>query len=961
MSQSVLRPLLARLLGALLILAGVGIASANDLEKGGQGGFNQFIVQFKPGSASHGNSAQRQRALDAPGRALGLSVNQIRRMAVGADVVRTSRKLDYRAAEAFMNRLRSNPDVQYVEIDRVVRASFVPNDTFYNLNQWHYFEAIGGINLPATWDIATGTGTVVAVLDTGITSHTDLAANVVAGYDFITNVTTAGDGNGRDADPSDAGDWTTADQCNPGEVAEDSSWHGTHVAGTIAAVTNNNKGVAGVAFNAKVMPVRVLGHCGGVSSDISDAIVWAAGGAVSGVPTNANPVEVINMSLGGPGSCGAGTQSAINFAVNAGVVVVVSAGNDNADAVGYQPASCQNVIVVGATDKDGAKASFSNYGSAVDVSAPGGGEGSFIASTWNNGLTIPTTEAYVGMQGTSMSAPHVSGVAALMQSVAPSTPGAVENVLKSTARALPVTCPQGCGTGIINALGAVTGAGNGALLISDVSAVEGNSGTKTFTFTVSLSKVMAGTVTFDVATANGTATAGSDYVALSQTSQTILAGATSKNFVVTVNGDATVEPNEVFYVNVSNVSGIAVAKSQGVGTIVNDDVIPLSNGVAVSPIAGTAGTSFLYSLVVPSGKTSLTFATSGGTGDADIYVSRDAIPSVSVNTWSSQGDTTAENIQINSPVAGTYYVLVYSYTTISGVALVGTYAPADNPAISIGDISLSEGNSGTKLFTFPITLSGTSGSPVSFDVATSNGTAVAGVDYQSNSVVAQSIAAGQTSANFTVTVNGDTVVEDNETFTVNLNNVSGASVADGQGQGRINNDDAALLSIGDISIAEGNSGTSTATFIVRLNTPQPNPVTYDIATSNGTATAGSDYVARNIVGRYLDAGRTTQVFEVAINGDTGVETNETFNVTISNVSGATLSDGAAIANITNDDAGAVPTPVAMSFATAPLSVLDLNARSDGEALAPECRSVKSRAEARRLGKSVAHCADLPSR
>ena len=225
-----------------------------------------------------------------------------------------------------------------------------------------------------------------------------------------------------------------------------------------------------------------------------------------------------------------------------------------------------------------------------------------------------------------MAAPHVAGVAALMQSASPSSPASVESVLKSTARALPVACPQGCGTGIINALGAVTGVGSGALLISDVTATEGNSGTKIFTFTVSLSKALAGTVSFDVATANGTATSGSDYVPLSQTSQTILAGATSKNFAVTVSGDATVEPNEVFYVNVSNVSGVAVAKSQGVGTIVNDDATVLSSGVSVSPIAGPSGTSFLYSLVVPVGKTSVTFTTSSGTGDADLYVSKDSIP-----------------------------------------------------------------------------------------------------------------------------------------------------------------------------------------------------------------------------------------------------------------------------------------------------------------------------------------------
>ena len=940
-------------LGLIVAVACVPAASANGLAKKVEPRFDGFIVQFKPGSAPRHDAAARQRVLDGPGRALGLSINPVRRLGIGADLVRTHRKLRFAEAEALMNRLRRDPDVAFVEIDRVMKPTLVPNDTYYNGNQWHYYEATGGIGLPPAWDLATGSGVVVAVLDTGITNHSDLNANLVTGYDFIADVPTAGDGNGRDADPSDTGDWVTADQCGEGEPAEPSTWHGTHVAGTIAAITNNHKGVAGVAVNAKVMPLRVLGHCGGLSSDIADAIVWAAGGSVSGVPANANPVEVINLSLGGPNSCGPSTQAAINYAVNAGAVVVVSAGNDGADALGYEPANCANVITVAATTRAGAKADFSNFGAAVDVSAPGGGDSSFIASTWNNGTEGPTTEAYIGMQGTSMSAPHVSGVAALMQSLSPGSPAAVESVIKSTARALPVACPQGCGSGIVNALSAVTSVGGGALIVSDVTATEGDAGTKTFTFTVSLSKALGSNVSFDIATANGTATAGSDYVALNQAGQVIVAGATSKNFSVTVNGDAAVESNETFTVNVSNVSGIAVAKSQGVGTIVNDDATALTSGVTAGPIAGSTGAMAYYSLVVPAGKTSLNFATSGGTGDADLFVRYGAMPTTAVADYASESATSAESIDIANPQPGTWYVMVYAWSSISGVSLKGEYAPAAPSLLSVGDVAVTEGNAGTTLANFTVSLSPASASTVTFDMATEGGTAVAGSDFVAKSQPGMSIAAGQTSATFTVSVNGDTAVESNETFAAELRNASGAQVAKPRGQGRINNDDLASLSVGDVSVSEGNGGDATATFVVRLSRPMPSPVTYNVATSNGTATAGSDYVGRNLAGRFIDAGRTSQVFEVQVSGDATSEANETFNVTLSGVTGALVADGAAVGTILNDDAAAAPAVVAARAGASALVPA-----GDGEAVddvPDECRSARAMAEARRRGKSVRHC------
>ena len=412
---------------------------------------DRFIVKYRDGSPPQANLAHVQSSLDRAaatsraGNALGLQ--QVRRIATGADVVRASRKLDRVEAAALMRQIAADPNVEYVEVDQLLQTALTPNDSLYANNQWHYFEAAGGIRADKAWDVSTGGGVVVAVLDTGITSHSDLNANVVAGYDMISDTTIAGDGNGRDSDPTDPGDYTSG---------RNSSWHGTHVAGTIAAVTNNSKGVAGVAYNARIQPVRVLGRGGGYTSDIADGIIWASGGTVSGVPANANPAEVINMSLGGGGACSTTTQTAINGAVSRGTTVVVAAGNSNADTSGFNPANCSNVIAVASTTRTGARSSFSNYGSLIDVAAPG----SDIASTVNTGTQGPSTEGYALMSGTSMAAPHVAGVVALMQSAAAAnggvkSPAQIESALKSTLRAFPVSIDKAIGSGIVDAKAAV--------------------------------------------------------------------------------------------------------------------------------------------------------------------------------------------------------------------------------------------------------------------------------------------------------------------------------------------------------------------------------------------------------------------------------------------------------------------------------------------------------------------------
>ena len=424
----------------------------------------RFIVKYRDGSAPVANTTALASSLktaaagiaSSQGRALGLQ--QVRRLAVGSTVVRTDRALDQAESELLMRKLAADPNVEYVEVDQIMRATLTPNDTRFS-EQWGFGTSNASINVRPAWDKATGTGVVVAVIDTGITNHADLNANILPGYDFISDAAMARDGGGRDSNPNDEGDWYGANECGSGIPASNSSWHGTHVAGTVAAVTNNSTGVAGTAFNAKVVPVRVLGKCGGYTSDIADAIVWASGGTVSGVPANANPAEVINMSLGGGGSCSTTYQNAINGAVGRGTTVVVAAGNSNTNVSSAVPANCPNVIAVAATTSAGARASFSNYGTGIDISAPG----QSILSTLNSGTTTPGSASYASYNGTSMAAPHVAGVVALMQSVAPSplSPAQVESIIKSTARPLPGACSGGCGAGIIDADAAVAAAING--------------------------------------------------------------------------------------------------------------------------------------------------------------------------------------------------------------------------------------------------------------------------------------------------------------------------------------------------------------------------------------------------------------------------------------------------------------------------------------------------------------------
>lgn len=346
--------------------------------------------------------------------------------------------------------------IEAIEPDIHITASLVPNDPYFS-QQWGLFSAAAGINAQDAWDITQGTGAVIAVADTGYVPHPDLNNNLLPGYDMISSSSSARDGDGRDGNAIDEGDYTTFWTCG---YSSNSSWHGSHVAGIANATADDGIGITGVAPQAKHVPVRVLGTCGGSLSDIADGVLWSAGLPVAGLPTNNNPADVINMSLGGAGSCPGFMQDAINAATEAGSVVVVAAGNENTDASGSVPANCDNVITVASVGVDGSRASYSNYGNVVDIAAPGGGNGDGILSTIDSGSQGRAGAAYAKYQGTSMAAPQVAGVVALMRSAnAALSPQDIETVLKSTARPFVGSC-DGCGTGLVDAhaaLLAVTG------------------------------------------------------------------------------------------------------------------------------------------------------------------------------------------------------------------------------------------------------------------------------------------------------------------------------------------------------------------------------------------------------------------------------------------------------------------------------------------------------------------------
>jgi serine protease len=650
--------------------------------------YTHYIVTYSETSLERATPAALQNALARVAAETGLGVARVRTLATGAELVEVRGDRQRFASHAdsarqVMVAFARNPEVAYVEPDRRMVALLTPNDTYFG-NQWDLTDPVGGISMPAAWDLATGSGVKVAVLDTGIAAHSDLSGQLVGGYDFISSATTARDGNGRDSNPNDEGDWNAAGECGSGSPKSNSSWHGTHVTGTIAAATHNGKGIAGMAYGAKVVPVRVLGKCGGTVSDIVDAIVWASGGAVSGVPSNPNPAKVLNLSLGGGGACGS-FQAAINTARANGAVFVVAAGNENRNVTNSSPANCSGVISVAATTRSGSRASYSNYGSTIVVSAPGGdgsGGAGDILSTLNAGTTTQGAETYAYYAGTSMATPHVAALAAAIFQLKPTaTPDEVRNYITQNAKPLPGSCSGGCGAGIINAqatLQAVQGGGgpgpdpgalqNGAT-VTGLAASTGNSVTYTL-------QVPAGASNLVFQSSGGTGDADM-YVRFGAAPGTTSGTYDCRPYLSGNNESCSFATPQAgtWYVTLraySSFSGVSLKgsySSGGSGTV-------LQNTVPVTGLSATSGNwTQTYTLSVPSGASNLSIRITGSNGDADLYVRIGGEPSQGSYTCRPYLYGSNETCSWTAPAAGTYYVKVNAYQTFSGLTLTASYTP----------------------------------------------------------------------------------------------------------------------------------------------------------------------------------------------------------------------------------------------------------------------------------------------
>jgi serine protease len=415
--------------------------------------YNGSFPQRAPASAAGDRvlvkwraTAEAKAAPDADGDRLaklnstsGLRLQRMRELAPRLELLRLEQAASGAELERILARLGQDPAVEYAVADQRRWPHLVPSDALFNA-QWHLQSTQpAATRAELAWDMTTGSaGTVVAVLDTGVRfNHPDLGragagGKLLPGFDFITDTTVANDGNGRDGDPSDPGDWIDSNDIQEPMFSDcilsPSSWHGTKVSGIIAAGSDNGIGVSGESWNTWILPVRVLGKCGGFDSDIITAMRWAAGLSVGGIVANPYPAQIINLSLGSPGACPASYADVVSELRARGVLVVASAGNEGSTV--NVPANCPGVLAVAAVRHVGTKVGFSNLGPAIALSAPGGncvnvdpGQPCLfsIDTTIDTGLSGPAGPAYSDQfnfnVGTSFSAPIVAGAAALMHSV----------------------------------------------------------------------------------------------------------------------------------------------------------------------------------------------------------------------------------------------------------------------------------------------------------------------------------------------------------------------------------------------------------------------------------------------------------------------------------------------------------------------------------------------------------------
>lgn len=479
---------------ALEVTTSVAIAGSADWPVGsdvtlGTSGTEEKMVPsliVKPRAQAGAKMASALQAFDARGlsKSALVPLTVVRPMSGGAHVIKLEQPVTLSEARVIAARIMHNdPSLEYAEPDRFLQLSTTPTDPLYsnsNPNQWNFFTPNGttnkgGANLPLAWDVTKGSPSiVVAVIDTGYLQHSDFGP-FLPGFDFIADPLRANDGDGRDADAHDSGNGVVAGECGVGTPAKSTIWHSTGVIGILAALMNNGQGGTGLAPNIRVLPIRVAGKCGALLSDTVDGMRWAAGLSVSGVPNNPTPAKIMNISIGTHNACGPTFQAAVTEIVNAGTIIAASTEN-NSDVSVSEPANCTGVMAVTGHAINGDLAHYANVGPEVAISAPGGGCGKLaflsntctpggadplgpgFTTTYNNGVTSPGADIYVSATGTSVSAPHAAGVAALLLSVNPTlSPAQVRSILQSSARPFPAGswCASSgiglCGAGILDA------------------------------------------------------------------------------------------------------------------------------------------------------------------------------------------------------------------------------------------------------------------------------------------------------------------------------------------------------------------------------------------------------------------------------------------------------------------------------------------------------------------------------
>ena len=445
-----------------------------------------------------------------------------------------------------------------------------------------------------------------------------------------------------------------------------------------------------------------------------------------------------------------------------------------------------------------------------------------------------------------------------------------------------------------------------ALSVNDVAVIEGDAGNVQANFTVTLDVASGRNVSVNYATADETAQAPGDYQSRTG-SVTFAAGETSKTVNVPVRGDVIDESNETYFLNLSTPTNATILDGQGIGTIIDDDGLPFLSINDVTIVEGNTGTvnaSFAVTLSSPSEQTvSVGWATADGSAHApDDYVATGG------NVVFNPGQTTKTVIvqvrgDLLDEIDENYLVNLSGpvNATIGDGQGVGTITDNDAPpALSVNDVTVTEGNTGTVNANFTVSLNVPSGRAVTVDFATADGTAQAPDDYQAGAGTV-TFAAGQTSRQVTLLVNGDLLDEANETFFFNLTNPTNATISDGQGVGTITDDDPMpALSVGDVTLAEGDAGTVDATFTVTLNAPSGRNVSVDYATADDTAHSPDDYVARNGQLVFTPSQMSKQV-TVQVNGDSLDEANEAFFLNLTNAFNATIQDGQGLGTITDDD------------------------------------------------------------